>query len=352
MSLIREIIDFANTHLKSTSTTNIREIDKFFIFDALEIRSIYKSKHSKIKELEKDFIERKDLSSLLALKLFKYHTSTDIIKKSNNNVYYHIKSIYKERKRTTYYIEDNSFTHLLTVTYKAKENSNFFEIYEYNKKLIQKFRKGFNRLRAYFKKNGLEKIKYIAVREATEKLTLHFHVLIRFPKKFREDFRKMIKLLANWFETAENGIDIKYLKISERKSAIKYIAKYMNKGKESTIGMIGDSKIIVYNKTALMLSMIQRIYSYSYSNKVKIKRHRTSKAYKTDKTIEEKAERETSEIKKLDRNMFSDLLKKFTFLEYLRFYARENLKTHEKEIEFRETELPQYQFFEDQVIDF
>lgn len=343
---MKDIINFANTYLKSTSTTNIQEVDKFFIFDALEIKSNYTSKHSKIKELEKEFIEKKDLASLIALKLFKYHTSTDMIKKSNNDVYYYIRSVYKERKRTTYYIEDNDFTHLLTITYKAKENNNFFEIFEYNKELIEKFRTGFKRLRAYFKKNNLEKIKYIAVREITEKLTIHFHILIKLPLKFRENFKKMIKLLAKWFETAENGIDLKYLKTNERKTAVKYVSKYMNKGKNTLAGMIKDTKILAYEKTALMLSMFSRIYSYSYKSKVKIKRHKASKVYRTDEKIE-RVEKKTSDIEKIDNDTFSKLLRKFVFLEYIRFYARERLQALEEDIEFKETDLSQYQYFDD-----
>lgn len=346
MSLMKDVISFAERHLKSTSRTNIQLVDKFFMFDALEIKSDYSSKHSKIKELEEEFIKKKDFASLIALKLFKYHTSTDMIKKSNNDVYYHIRNVYKERKRTTYYIEDNDFTHLLTITYKAKENSNFFEIFKYNKNLIEKFKRGFKRLRAYFKKMKIAKVKYIAVREVTEKLTIHFHVLIKLPSKFREDFKKMIELLSGWFETEQNGIDLKYLKNSERKKAVKYISKYMNKGKHAIVGMIEDTKIIVYEKKALMLSMFARIYSYSYKNKVKIKRHKASKVYRTNETTE-RVEKETSEIEKLNYDKFSKLLRKFVFLEYIRFYARERLQALEEDIEFKETDLSQYQYFDD-----
>lgn len=345
MSTIKDIINFANTYLKSTATTNIQEIDRFFIFDALIIKSDYQSKHSKIKELEKEFIEKKDLASLIAIKLFKYHTSTEIIIKSNNDKYYYIKSIYKERKRTRYYIEDNDFTHLLTITYKAKENSNFFEIYEHNKSIIEKFKEGFKRLRAYFKKMKLEKIKYIAAREITEKLTIHFHVLIKLPEKFRRDFKKMIQLMARWFETAENGIDLKYLKINERKKATRYISKYMNKGKHTIAGMISDTKILVYEKNALMLSMFSKMYSYSYSNKVKIKRHKASKVYRTDEKTE-RIERKTSDIEKIDNNISSKLLEKFVLLEYIRYYAKERFKKLE-DVEYKETDLSQYQYFDD-----
>lgn len=334
-----KIIEEAKELLKSNIRNNIQKIKNYYVFDALHFKTKIQSKKPKIRDIEKDIFKRRDLSSLLLLTLAKDYTETNIYIQ-NQKGYFIFKNFYKEYKRTKYFIEFEDATHFLTITYRAKETEDIFEKIEYNRELKEKVGKGFRRMRQYFKKYYKKGLKYIKVEEFTKKGTIHFHTLIKLPEKFREDFKEMIKKLKKWFETEENGIDLKYLKINERKNAVKYIAKYLNFINEHSIKEIENTKIFVISEEKILYNATKRRLSYSLKERPKITRYKTSELIYADK--EDKSEnKDISTLKIFNRNIekFEDekekeeILKEFKKLEWIRYEIKEEIEKRKIEEE-------------------
>jgi hypothetical protein len=96
---------------------------------------------------------------------------------------------------------------------------------------------------------------------------------MRLPKFIRDmSFGTIIRKFATWFETAENGVDIKFLK-KGRRYARRYVTKYLNKQ------FTNDNMFYVMNEygeifnfiklSALIRNDIKRMTSRSRNVKVK-----------------------------------------------------------------------------------
>lgn len=245
--------------------------------------------------LYKYSVDKQILNNLIALYKFKFENGNHITV-SNSEYIYNIISTYKERHRTiTYPANDSFFTHLVTITYSNLLTTSIFRIIQRNKEIIKKVNQAIRRIRAYIQKwikNRLKKIikdkkklnetvrkytnkifGYFKVYELHESNHIHVHFLMKLPKFIRNmPFKIIIKKFATWFETAENGVDIKFLKKGKR-YAQRYVTKYLNKQ------FTNDNMFYVINEygeifnfiklSALIRNDIKRMTSRSRNIKVK-----------------------------------------------------------------------------------
>jgi hypothetical protein len=244
--------------------------------------------------LYKYSVEKEILDNLIALFKFKFENGNHIIV-SNNDYIYNIISAYKERYRTITYPENDDFTHLVTITYSNLLTAGIFGIIQRNKEIIKKVNQAIRRMRAYIQKWLRDKLKrvikdrkilnetvrkktkeifnYFKVYELHDSNYIHAHILIKLPAFIRNmPFEEIIRKFAKWFDTAENGVDIKYLK-KGKGTAKRYVIKYLNKQ------FTNDNMFYVMNEygeifnfiklSALIRNDIKRMTSRSRNVKVK-----------------------------------------------------------------------------------
>jgi hypothetical protein len=209
-----------------------------------------KKKTINLEKLYKYSTEKEILDNLISIFKFRFENGNHAIV-SNDEWIFNIISAYKERYRTITYPENDDFTHLVTITYSNLLTAGIFEIIARNREIIKRVNRGIRRLREYIKKRLKDRFKkiikdrkilnefvkkktkeifnYFKVYELHDSNYIHAHMLIKLPVLIRNmPFEEIIRKFAKWFDTAENGVDIKFLR-KGRRYAKRYVTKYLNK---------------------------------------------------------------------------------------------------------------------------
>jgi hypothetical protein len=263
----------------------------------------------------KHYLRKGAYAELIALFHFKFCHFVKVRVHKNDTIHY-FENPYRERSRLISYPVDTDYNFFLTITYRSPFPAgydNVMEIVRYNQTLNEKIKRGFKRMRDYFRRRFYlnikaelealspstfysfygffpikEDIKELAKFEANRRLrefykyfrvyevhksnVIHCHALMKFPDWFCNfDFQEMISMLASWFETEPNGIQLD--RISPRRnvkgsgSVKSYILKYMFKQfKEDNLFAVDrpdGSTVYVLKTSAFVLNMLPRIISYS-----------------------------------------------------------------------------------------
>jgi hypothetical protein len=266
-------------------------------------------------------IIKKKIPELLALYYFKFCHSTqvDIYKE---NLVHHILSPYKERSRVISYPINRSYNFFLTITFRSPFVIDEFDLYSvisFNDYLNGQVKKGFKRFRDYVRRHyylelrkefsnmsveGIETFfgyvpetkelnrflnqeasrmtretfYYFRVYETHKSNVIHCHALIQIPDFLRQmDFRELIQLIASWFETEFNGIELDRIRNDKKgngNSAVRgYILKYMFKqfrlDNLVCVNKSEQEKVFVLKTSAFVMNFIPRVISYSRGTQVK-----------------------------------------------------------------------------------
>lgn len=283
-SIGKEYIVFQNARPHLLSDIFLHKID------TINLRTFYNASK-----------EAKSMENILALFFWKGKTGTTIQTLNNDRThFYEFESVYKERRRSYIEVRENEFTHFVTITYQHPTTIKHpIYIMQYNEWLRRKTNKGLHRARVYIvkmyndmlkskikdKKKRREEakrlrdkhFKYFKVYEIHNNGFLHVHMLMELPKEIADrDFKDIIQLFAKWFETALNGVDIKYLGKKGRMNVMDYINKYLKKqysqtGIKYTYDENGEIFYLIKKKT-FYANDIPRIQSYSRNCRIDIKR--------------------------------------------------------------------------------
>lgn len=209
------------------SLSNI--VEYILMYEILDLQSFYEASK-----------RTNSVENLIASFFWKYQTGTLIKILNKERTYlYEILAFFKERQRVDIDFDEKQFKYSITITYKHPEIRHPTFIMNYNQLLIDKTNRGIHRASMYFFKMFKDELKdeikdpkklneeakrlrdeffrYIKIYETHESGYIHVHMLASFPKQFTKDFKKMIEMLASWFETDLNGIDIKYINKNDRK---------------------------------------------------------------------------------------------------------------------------------------
>jgi SepF-like predicted cell division protein (DUF552 family) len=283
-----------------------------------------------LKTFYKESKLERNMQNLLALLFWKSKIATIIntMNKDKTHVY-QFRTIYKERRRAYTEIKDDDWTHFMTITYKHPTYlRNSFDIMLYNELFRYLTNQGIHRMRSNFNKayndklkkkikdkkkrqfiaNKLknENFKYVKVYEVHKNGFIHVHILVKFPPEFRRrDFKEMIQIIANWFETDTIGVDLKRIKSGKRRTN-EYVMKYLKKSfwDESIVKQTIDENGRVYyaiRLDAFYTNDIPRLMSYS-RNCEKKKRVKTQKCISTRKLTDSK---EDTLLKELNAHRIS-----------------------------------------------
>jgi hypothetical protein len=301
-------------------------------------------------------VDKQILDNLISIFKFKFENANHIIK-SNEEFIFDVINTYKERFRTIIYTEDNDFTHLITITYKNLLTDSIFTIIEKNRLIIKKTNKAMRRLRVYVKKTLKDRLKksikdkevlnktvnklmnkifkYFKVYELHDSNYIHVHILVKMPPVLRNlPFRDIVSKFAKWFETEENGVDIKYLK-KNKGNAKKYVIKYLTKQfTNDNMFFVMNEHGEVFNfikKSAIIRNDIKRMISRSRN--VKVKKYKpTIKFEKVENINNEKISKfDLIEIEITQKNYedFKELIIDFENLKEIK--ARNRIKCKEPE---------------------
>ncbi len=137
-----------------TDKENKKLFDKIIIYnitaDFIQTESFIRKQKIEnktlINKLETFFKERKNIKKLLALKLFKSTHNITYLKEKENS-YLFTETPYREKERAKLFLEDDDFTHLITISYR-NENTGYTkidELIEKNEKTIENIKKGLKR---------------------------------------------------------------------------------------------------------------------------------------------------------------------------------------------------------------
>ncbi|MBX0312518.1 MAG: hypothetical protein JHC31_12230 [Sulfurihydrogenibium sp.] len=284
-----------SVNLKSFIFTN----DKFVVFNdtkaIIPVRFLKENTDKlDLRRLYEYSIKKQILDNIISIFKFKFENANHIIK-SNEDFIFDVINPYKERSRMITYPENDDFTHLITITYQNLLTNSIFEIIERNRQIIKKVNRGIRRLREYIKKWLRDRLKrvikdreelnrtvrkktreifnYFKVYELHESNYIHAHMLIKLPAFIRNmPFQEIIRKFAKWFDTAENGIDIKYLK-KGKETAKRYVVKYLMKQftNDNLFYVMNEyGEIYHFIKTsAIIRNDIKRMTSRSRNVKVK-----------------------------------------------------------------------------------
>jgi hypothetical protein len=312
---------FLNFYKFSTSN-NFSIYDDYIIFDSLFPSFLGYS----ITPLNMDFrkffkhsLKKSLLKNLLSLYFFKFQHLTKINVFKDNKIF-HFTNPYKEFSRVVSYPVDNDFDFFLTITFKNPlkgQNFDIFKTISFNDYINELSKKGFKRMRDYFRRHyqlelkrklynmnlqelelifgfvptseDIEKYiksevkkfisvnyKYFKVYEVHKSNVLHIHCLIKFPEFFiNMDFQDMIEKIASWFETEKNGVELD--RIRKNKNGFynikSYILKYMNKQflPDNLFYVENENKEKIYllKTSAFITNFISRLISYSRNVKRK-----------------------------------------------------------------------------------
>jgi hypothetical protein len=336
-------------------SNNILETEEFFIFDSIKpsLNISLLKQHLTLQNFYKQSKKEKRLDNIICLYFYKYKTITKLkITKEDETIEIH--NSYKEYSRQISYPRNNDFTHLLTITYRHKNNlasmgilertqySKIFEIMKDNEAIRERIKRGIHRLRNYIRKkikdalkkkirnkkllnkeiNRLKDIifKYFKVHETHASGHLHTHILIKLPKFITNlDFKEIIKKMAVWFETESQGIDLKRLKKSKDKNRAKrYVLKYMFKqfNNDNVFYVENEKKEKIYfiRKDAIIKNDIPRLISKSRN--VKTERFKPNFKFKREKNKEKQKEKKEAtrterELIKRHYGEFKEILKDF-----------------------------------------
>jgi hypothetical protein len=210
--------------------------EDYIIFDNIKPSNNinFEKQYLTLQEFYKQSKKEKRLDNLICLYTYKYKTITKITRTKEDKII-NIYNPYKELSRVITYPEDKDFTHILTVSYSHSLTDNIFKIMQDNETYRKKVNKGTHRLRNYvykvlkdeLKKKITDKerlnekvkelkrkvFKYFKVYELHKSKHLHAHILVKLPDFItKKDFKEIIKKMSKWFDTAQNGIDLKRIK--------------------------------------------------------------------------------------------------------------------------------------------
>jgi hypothetical protein len=302
---------------KFSNSNNFKIFDDFIIYDSLMpsfLEYPLTPVNLDFRKFFKYSIKKSSISNLLSLFHFKFQhlTKIDVFK---DNKIYHFKMSYRERSRTISYPLDNDFDFFLTITFRNPFKDKEFDIFKtvsFNDYINEVTKKGFKRMRDYFRRryqlqlkkklygmdiSQLEELfgfvpstedidnyiksevkelmnknfKYFRVYEVHKSNVIHIHALVKFPDFFTSlDFQEMIEKIASWFQTERNGIELDRIRKSNKKSSSKvksYILKYMNKQFQTDnlvyVENEKQEKIYILKTSAFVLNFVNRIISYS-----------------------------------------------------------------------------------------
>lgn len=293
------------------ATISLSDIIKYIlIHKTLDLQSFYEAS-KKVNSVE----------NLIASFFWKYQTGTLIKILNKERTYlYEILAFFKERQRVDIDFNEKQFKYSITITYKHPEIRHPIFIMNYNQLLIKKTNEGIHRASMYFFKMFKDELKdeiedpkklneeakrlrdeffrYFKIYETHRNGYIHVHMLASFPKQFTKDFKKMIEMLASWFETDKSGVDIKYINKNDRKKMKRYIKKQLQN--QQTLRYTIDENDDIYyllNINAFYLNDIKRLISYSKNCKVFVKKKKAQKIFRKrkltnnekDKILKEKA---------------------------------------------------------------
>lgn len=325
-------------YYKNNSSNNFVVDNDFIVYDELQLDFLdYARNHIRqnFKSFFKYYLKKGSYAELIALFHFKFLHFTKVRIQKNDTIH-HFVSPYRERSRTISYPVSDDYNFFLTITYKSpfpSYSKDIFKIIAFNDYLNEMIKKGFKRMRDYIRRHyylelkkefynmsieGIEAIfgyvpttqelnkflnqeasrmtketyQYFRVYETHKSNVIHCHALVKLPKFIQDmEFKTIITMIASWFETEFNGIQLDRIKqqdLSQHKNRIsktelpsdpaptpnngsgrlkKYILKYMNKQfSGDTLVFTQKSefeKIYILNTSAFVLNFLSRITSYS-----------------------------------------------------------------------------------------
>jgi hypothetical protein len=304
-----EFVDKSNDH---------EDIGKYIVFTATKpvINSKLSRSYITFSKLYKAYYEERQLENLTSLFYYKFQTvlKVEIFKEDTKIT---VVNPYKELARQiTYPDEKESFSHLITITIPHTLETGIFEIMQWNRLFRKAINKGLRRLYQYvyktvkdeaieeeivkFKrmhgddkkklKEMMPEIRRIASEKAKEYMNknfryfkvyethktghLHVHFLMQLPPIIRRmKFEKIIEMFAKWFNTSEQGVDIKKIPKRDKKYAQKYVVKYLSKQfyNDSLTYTIDEDgrKYYLLKKNALIRNDVPRMVSKSRNVKSK-----------------------------------------------------------------------------------
>ncbi len=279
-----------------TDKENKKLFDKIIIYnitaDFIQTESFIRKQKIEnktlINKLETFFKERKNIKKLLALKLFKSTHNITYLKEKENS-YLFTETPYREKERAKLFLEDDDFTHLITISYR-NENTGYTkidELIEKNEKTIENIKKGLKRFFDNLKKTYKTQPKYVWTIETTKAGLIHIHMITKFEKAVKmtkEKFLKLLKTTAKQFNTHIIGVDYKRLKTKQdKKKAIQYVMKYLNKSFNSITNILKSETIhrdiFIIDTNELVKSMQHRAFGYSRNIKITTYRPKKYKEY-------------------------------------------------------------------------
>ncbi|MBX0311485.1 MAG: hypothetical protein JHC31_06865, partial [Sulfurihydrogenibium sp.] len=268
-------------YYRNNHSNNYAVYSDFIIYDELFLDFLdypRENYYHTFRHFQKYALINGKIPELLALYHFKYCHSTEV------NIYkgkylHRIVSPYKERSRTISYPVDRLYNFFVTITFrspfKADDDFDVLSVIAFNDYLNEQTKKGFKRWRDYVRRHYYLQLKrefynmepgtleaffgyiptteelnkyinqeatrltretfyYFRVYETHKSNVIHCHALVQIPRFMCDmDFQELIRLIASWFETEPNGVEldrIHYDKKGNGTSAVKrYILKYMNK---------------------------------------------------------------------------------------------------------------------------
>jgi hypothetical protein len=313
--------NFVN-YYKRNSVNNFAVYSDYIIYDELYLdfwdypkQSIYQN----FKYFFKHYLRKSAYAELIALFHFKYShfTKIDVYK---DNTLHHFTNPYREKSRVISYPVDNDYNFFLTITYRNPfdADDDIMKIIAYNDYLNEAIKKGFKRFRDYIRrhyylelkkefynmsvdileaffgyipdtktlnkylnqeasKKTRDTFKYFRVYETHKSNVIHCHALVKIPDFLCQlDFKHLISMIASWFETEFNGIELDRIMKNDKKgsSSVKsYILKYMHKQfKADNLVYVDKSeqeRVYLLKTSAFVLNFIPRIISYSRGTVVK-----------------------------------------------------------------------------------
>jgi hypothetical protein len=322
------------TYYKGKTTNNYVIGGDYIVYDELYLNFWdYPKRYitQNFKSFFKYYLKKRAYPELIALFHFKY-IHFNKVRVYKNNIVHYFTSPYKERARTISYPIDDDYNFFLTITYRspfAPYSPELFSIISYNDYLNGLIKKGFKRMRDYIRRhyqlaikkelsnmdyktfysfygffptandiNDLAKseatrltretFKYFRVYETHKSNVIHCHALIKLPKFIQDmDFKDIISMLASWFETEPNGIEldrIQYRRPNQYKKEDpvpdigdapdggsgklkNYILKYLNKQfMDSNLVYVDkspDERVYILKTSAFVINFIPRLTTYS-----------------------------------------------------------------------------------------
>ncbi|MBX0312989.1 MAG: hypothetical protein JHC31_14700 [Sulfurihydrogenibium sp.] len=314
---------FVHYYMNNRSN-NYAVYSDFIIYDELYLDFLdypRENYYHNFKYFTKHAIKNSKIPELIALFHFKYCHSTEV------NVYkgktiHQIISPYKERSRTISYPVDRLYNFFVTITFRSPftaDNFDALSVVAFNDYLNEKVKKGFKRWRDNVRRHYYLQLKrefynmdpailetffgyiptteelnkyinqeatrltretfyYFRVYETHKSNVIHCHALVQIPQFMCDmDFQALIHLVASWFETEPNGVEldrIHYNRKGNGTNAVKrYILKYMNKQFQLDNLVYTDKseneRVYLLRTSAFVMNFIPRVISYSRGTKVK-----------------------------------------------------------------------------------